>query len=126
VALMIAHPLVLPERPLDVAELEEAVCAWGRDIQRQAFAAAWAQQAALRPPVPCPTCGEIDQRPAGHKARKIGTTFGPVWLSRQRQQCRACGRHFPPGDAVLTPAVGLGQSTPALRECAALCGAGWP
>lgn len=124
--LMIAHPLMLPDRPLEVTELEEVVCAWGREIQRQAFAAAWERQQALRPPVPCPACGETDLCPAGHKPRKVETTFGPVWLSRQRQRCLACGRHFQPDDAVLGPAVGTGQCTPALREVAALTGASWP
>jgi hypothetical protein len=123
---MIAEPLVVPDRPLTLAELEEAVGAWGRRVQQAAFAAAFAQQAALRPAVPCPTCGEWDRRSAGHKPRKVETTFGPVWLERQRCQCRACGRYFQPDDAVLTPAVGLGQGTPALRELAAQCGASWP
>jgi hypothetical protein len=126
VELMIAHPFVLPDRPLDLAELEEAVAIWGREIQRQALALGWERQAAVRAPVPCPVCGETDARAAGHKPRKVETTFGPVWLARQRHQCRACGRHFQPDDAVLTPAVGMGQGTPALRELAALCGAGWP
>jgi hypothetical protein len=126
VDLMIPESLVLPDTPLDLAELEEAVCAWGRRVQQAAFAAAFARQAALRPPVPCPTCGELDQRPAGHKPRKIETTFGPVWLVRQRQRCRVCGRHFQPDDAVLGPAVGLGQGTPALRDLAAMTGASWP
>ena len=124
--LMIVHALVLPDTALDLAALEEAVGTWGREIQRLAFAAAWAQQAALRPTVPCPTCGECDQRPAGHKPRKIETTFGPVWLERQRQRCRACDRHFQPDDAVLTPALGEGRCTPALRNLAALTGASWP
>jgi hypothetical protein len=126
VDLIIAQPLVLPDRPIDVAELEEAVAAWGREVQRQALAEAFARQAALRPAVPCPACGATDARPAGHKPRLIETTFGPVWLARQRRRCRACGRHFQPDDAVLAPAVGSGQGTPALRELAALCGAGWP
>lgn len=124
--LMIAEPLVLPDLPLALAELEEEVRAWGRRVQQAAFAAAFARQAALRPAVPCPTCGEFDRRPAGRKPRKVETTFGPVWLERQRQCCRACGRYFQPDDAVLGPAVGLGQCTPALRELAALTGASWP
>ena len=124
--LMIAHPLVLPDRPLDLAELEEAVATWGREVQRQALALGWARQAVLRPPVPCPACGETDARSAGRKPRKVETTFGPVWLARQRRRCRACARRFQPDDAALTPAVGMGQGTPALRELAALCGAGWP
>lgn len=124
--LMIAEPLVLPETPLDVAELEEEVRAWGRRVQQQAFAAAWTAQAAVRPPVPCPSCGETDARPAGTKPRKVETTFGPVWLARQRQRCRVCGRHFQPDNAVLGPALGAGQATPVLRELAAQAGAGWP
>jgi transposase-like protein len=123
---MIVHPLVLPDTPLDVAQLEEAVRAWGREAQQRAFTAAWVAQAALRPPVPCPSCQATDLSPAGTKPRKIETTFGPVRLPRQRRRCRGCGRHFQPDDAVLVPAVGAGQGTPALRELAALAGAGWP
>jgi hypothetical protein len=123
---MIVHPLVLADAALTVEELEEAVTTWGREVQRQAFAAAWERQAALRSPVPCPTCGERDACPAGSKPRKIETTFGTVWLRRQRQRCAACGRHFQPDDAVLGPAVGMGQGTPALRELAAMAGASWP
>lgn len=37
--LMIAHPLMLPDRPLEVTELEEVVCAWGREIQRNGYEA---------------------------------------------------------------------------------------
>ena len=124
--LMRDHPLVLPDRPLDVADLEEVVTTWGREIQRQAVAAAWARQAAVRPAVPCPPCGGTDLRRAGHTSRTIETTFGPVRLSRQRQRCQDCGQHVQPDDAVLGPALGAGQCTPALRELAALTGASWP
>lgn len=124
--LMIAHPLVLPDAPLDLAQLEEVVRAWGLQAQQQALALAWERQAALRPPVPCPTCQSADLRPAGGKPRQVETTFGPVWLPRRRQRCRRCGRHFQPDDALLAAAVGTGQATPALRELAALSGASWP
>jgi hypothetical protein len=40
--------------------------------------------------------------------------------------CGACGHHFQPDDAVLTPLLGRGRCTPALRELAASCGASWP
>jgi hypothetical protein len=123
---MIAEPLVLPDAPLDLAELEEAVRAWGRRLQQRALATAWAGQAALRPPGPCPACGEAGSRPAGCKPRKVETTFGPVWLARGRRRCRGCGRHFQPDDAALGPALGPGRATPALRELAAQAGAAWP
>jgi hypothetical protein len=123
---MIPVPLVLPETARDLAQLEEAVGEWGRAVQRQALAAAWAAQAVLRPDPPCPACGGTDLRPAGAKPRKVETMFGPVWLPRRRVRCRACGRHFQPDDALLAPAVGAGRCTPALREAAALCGASWP
>jgi hypothetical protein len=123
---MIVHPLVLPDAPLTLEQMEEAVRAWGRQAQQRALAAAWERQAALRPPGPCPTCGETDSCPAGSKPRQVETTFGPVRLPRRRRKCRGCGRHFQPDDAVLTPAVGAGRCTPALRELAALSGASWP
>src|SRR5687767_12378149 len=123
---MIAHPLVVPDEPPDLARLEEAVRAWGLEVQRRALAAAWERQAALRPPGSCPACRGTDLRPAGGKPRRVETTFGPVWLPRQRRRCRACGRHVQPDDAALAPALGRGQWTPALCELAALCGASWP
>jgi hypothetical protein len=126
VEVMIAEPLVLPDAPLDLAALEAAVRAWGLRVQQAALALAWAEQAALRPPVPCPTCHGTEVRPAGTKSRQVETTFGPVRLPRRRQRCRACGRHFQPDDAVLAPALGAGQCTPAVRELAALSGASWP
>ena len=124
--LMIPLPLVLPDAPLDLAPLEEAVRAWGLQVQQQALALAWERQAALRPPASCPTCHGGDLRPAGRQPRQVETTFGPVWLARRRQRCRGCGRHFQPDDAVLSPAVGAGQCPPAVRELAALSGASWP
>lgn len=103
--------------------MEEAVRAWGLRVQQHALAAAWTQQAPLRPPRPCPRCGGAALSAAGTKPR---TTFGPVWLSRQRRRCRGCGCHFQPDDAVLTPGLGVGHGTPALRELAALSWASWP
>lgn len=123
---MIAVPLVLPEAPLDVAELEARVEAWGRGVMRQAMAAAWAGQAALRPAGSCPACGAAASRPAGSKARQVETVFGAVALPRQRRCCVGCGRHYQPDDAVLGPALGAGRLSPHLREVAALCGASWP
>jgi hypothetical protein len=79
-----------------------------------------------QPPVPCPTCQSLDQQRVGHKTRMIETLFGSVPLVRQRQCCRACGRHFQRDDALLTPVLGAGRCTPRLRELAALCGASWP
>jgi hypothetical protein len=126
VELMIPCPLVLPDEPLDLPQLEEAVHAWGLAVQRQALALAWARQAALRPPAPCPGCQGTDLRPAGRKPRQVETTLGPVRLPRRRVRCRGCGRHHQPDDAVLAPALGGGRCTPALRELAASCGASWP
>lgn len=82
---MIAVPLVLPDAPLGVGALEAPVAEWGRDVMRQALAAAWAAQAAVRPVGPCPACGAAASRPAGTKARRVETGFGTVTLSRQRQ-----------------------------------------
>ena len=62
---MIAVPLVLPEHALAVGALEAQVEAWGRQVMRQALAAAWAAQAALRPAGACPACGAAESRPAG-------------------------------------------------------------
>lgn len=123
---MIACPLVLPDDALDLAQLETAIHAWGLHIQREALARAWAAQASLRPPVPCPTCQGTDVRPAGSKPRQIETSFGPVRLPRRRVRCRGCGHHHQPDDAVLGPVLGSGRCTPALRELAASCGASWP
>lgn len=123
---MIAVPLELPDAPLGVRTLEEHVEAWGRQVMRQAMAAAWAAQATLRPVGPCPACGEQESRPAGSKVRHVQTVFGPVALSRQRRRCTGCGRHSQPDDAVLAPELGTGQLTPHLRELALLCGVSWP
>jgi hypothetical protein len=126
VDVMIVVPLVLPETPLGVSELEEQVLAWGREVMRQGMAAAWAAQAPLRAPAACPACASVQSTGAGTKPRQIETQFGPVTLPRQRRCCRACGRHYQPDDAVLALALGAGRLTPPLRELAALCGASWP
>jgi hypothetical protein len=123
---MVTHPLVLPDESLSLEALEAAVHAWGLEVQRHAFVEAWTRQVAQRPPLPCPTCGGTVTTSAGHKPRHLETVFGPVWLSRQRRQCRACGTHFQPDDALLAPAVGAGRCTPQVRALAALCGASWP
>lgn len=123
---MIAVPLVLPDAPLQLAELEERVQAWGQALMRQGLAAAWAAQAPLRPVPPCPGCGGPTVRPAGSKPRKLETGFGPVWLRRRRVRCTGCGHHFQPDDAVLTPTLGGGRLSPRLVDLAALCGASWP
>ena len=124
--LMIACPLVLPDEPLDLPRLEAVVHAWGLTIQQQALAVAWAQQAAVRPPPVCPSCGGMTVRPAGSKPRQVETIFGPVRLPRRRVRCQGCGQHHQPGDGELTAVLGDGQCTPALRELAASCGASWP
>jgi len=126
VELMIPCPLVLPDAPLDLAQLEEAVRAWGLAIQQQALVLAWERQAGARPPAACPTCQGTDLCAAGSKSRQVETMFGPVRLPRRRVRCRGCGRHHQPDDAVLAAALGGGQCTPALREAAASCGASWP
>jgi hypothetical protein len=126
VELTIPCPLVLPDEPLALPELEERVHAWGLLLQRQALALAWGMQAALRPTGPCPRCQSPDLRPAGRRSRTLETTFGPVRLPRQRVRCAACGHHHQPDDAALAPVLGGGRCTPALRELAASCGASWP
>jgi hypothetical protein len=123
---MLAVPLVLPDEPLDLAALEGQVQAWGQALMRQGLAEAWRAQAALRPIPPCPGCGGAAVHPAGSKRRKVETSFGPVWLPRQRVRCVGCRRHFQPDDAVLGPALGGGQLSPRLTDLAALCGASWP
>lgn len=123
---MIVVPLVLPDRPLPLSELEGCVEEWGRQLMRQGMAAAWAAQAPLRPLPPCPSCGEAQSRPAGRKPRHIETVFGPVSLSRQRRRCAACERHYQPDDALLTAEVGTGCLSAGLRELTALCGVSWP
>ena len=124
--LMIAVPLVVPEEAVDLAELEERVHAWGQTLMRQGLATAWSAQAARRPVPPCPACGEPTARPAGSKPRKVETSFGPVWLRRQRVCCTGCGRHVQPDDAVLARSLGGGRLSPRLTDLAALCGASWP
>jgi hypothetical protein len=123
---MIVVPLVLPDQALAVSELEPRVQDWGRQVMQQGMAAAWAAQARLRPLGSCPACGAEASRPAGSKARRVETLFGPVALPRQRRCCAACGRHYQPDDAVLVPEVGTGRLSPCLRELAVLCGASWP
>jgi hypothetical protein len=123
---MIAVPLVLPETALDLPALEEAVHGWGLRLQREALARAWAAQATLHAPRPCPHCAGPDLRPAGSKPRHVETVFGPVVLPRRRVRCAGCGRRHQPDDAVLAPVLRGGRCTPALRELAASCGASWP
>src|SRR5215212_753677 len=123
---MIAVPLVVPEQALTVGELEARVEAWGRQVMRQALAAAWVAQAVLRPAGACPACGRTESRLAGRKERWVETVFGPVALSRQRRCCAGCGRHYQPDDAVLGPELGGGRLSPHLREFVVLCGASWP
>lgn len=123
---MIVGPLVLPDQPLVVSALERHVEEWGRQMMRQAMATAWAAQAPLRPVGACPACGAGESRPAGGKARRIETVFGPVTLPRQRRRCTACARHYQPDDALLVPELGTGQVSPHLRELTVLCGTSWP
>jgi hypothetical protein len=123
---MIAVPLVVPEVSLGVGELEARVEEWGRRVMREAMAAAWVAQAALRPAGPCPACGARESRPAGRKGRRVETLFGSVTLPRSRRCCAGCGRHFQPDDVVLEPELGPGRLSPRLREVAVLCGASWP
>jgi hypothetical protein len=123
---MIAVPLALPDAPLGVGELEARVEEWGRGVMRQALAAAWAAQAPLRSVGTCPAWGVRQSRPAGRKARRVETLFGPVVLPRQRRRCAGCGRHYQPDDMVLGPEVGAGRLSPRLREVAVLGGVSWP
>jgi hypothetical protein len=123
---MIPLPLTLPDLPLSVEEMETTIHAWGLEVMRQGFAAAWHAQAALRPAIACPGCQSSVQRRAGTKARHLETRFGPVVVHRQRLRCQHCGRYFQPDDTLLTAALGVGRCTPALRVLAAQCGASWP
>lgn len=118
-------PLVVPDDCCDLPALEQVVQAWSQQVQRQALTAAWGACAATLTPV-CPRCGGTEVQAAGTKPRHVETMGGPVCLPRRRCRCAACGRHFQPDDAVLTPVLGTGRCTPALREVAALCGASWP
>jgi hypothetical protein len=124
--IILSVPLVLPDEPLDLAELETRVQAWGQEVMRAGMACAWAEQAALRSPQPCPTCASTALHPAGTKPRQVETLFGPVTLPRRRVCCGGCGRHFQPDDRVLRPILHGGRLSPALREVVALCGASWP
>jgi hypothetical protein len=83
-------------------------------------------QAALPPPVACPTCPAARQQRAGSRIRTVETRFGPVRLRRARVRCRGCGRHFQPDDAALDAILGTGRGTPPLPALAAQCGARWP
>lgn len=124
--LMIPLPLVLPDTPLPLDQLEEAVHTWGLAIQQAALALAWQAQAALRPPVPCPACRDVRQQRAGSRVRTVETRFGPVRLRRARVRCRGCGRHSQPDDAALDATLGGGRCTLPLRSLVAQCGASWP
>lgn len=124
--LMIPLSLTLPDTPLPLDQLEEAVDVWGLAIQRAALALAWQMQAALRPAVPCPACQSAQHQRAGSRPRGVETRFGPVRLRRARVRCRGCGRHFQPDDAALDATLGAGRCTPTLRALVAQCGASWP
>jgi len=106
--LMIPLPLIVPDTPLSLDQLEEAVHRWGLAIQQHALARAWQAQAALRPPVACPDCHDGRQQRAGSRIRTVETLCGPVRLRRARVRCRGCGRHFQPDDAVLDATRGAG------------------
>lgn len=54
--LMIAVPLVIPDEPLPLADLEARVEAWGHALMRQALAEAWVAQAPWRSTPLCPAC----------------------------------------------------------------------
>ncbi len=123
--LMIPLPLTLPDIPLPLDQLEEAVHLWGLAIQQAALARVWQAQATLRPAVPCPACQSTQQQRAGSRPRSVETRFGPVRLRRARVRCRGCGRHFQPDDATLDATLGAGRCTPLLRALAAQCGASW-
>ncbi|GAC1645216.1 MAG: hypothetical protein NVS4B2_34770 [Chloroflexota bacterium] len=124
--LMIPLPLVLPDTPLALDQLEESVHHWGLAIQQAALALAWQAQAALPPALPCPCCHSEQQQRAGSRRRTVETRFGPVRLRRARVRCRECGRHFQPDDATLDATLGAGRCTPLLRALVAQCGASWP
>jgi hypothetical protein len=124
--LMIPLPLILPDIPLALDQLEEAVHDWGLVIQQAALARAWQVQAALRPCVPCPDCHSDRQQRAGSRIRTVETCCGPVRLRRARVRCQGCGRHFQPDDTMLDATLGAGRCTPLLRAMAAQCGASWP
>jgi hypothetical protein len=76
--LMIPLPLILPDTPLSLDQLEEAVHLWGLAIQQHARARAWQAQAALRPPVACPACHGDWQQRAGSRLRMVETRCGAV------------------------------------------------
>ncbi len=80
--LMIAYPLILPDQPLSLDDLEGAIQAWGQEIKQRALALAWEAQAGQRPVVPCPTCQSCAHQRAGRKARTVETVFGAVRLAR--------------------------------------------
>lgn len=124
--LMVSLPLILPDTPLSLDELEVAVHQWGLAIQQQTLARAWQADAAMRPTGPCPHCPSHQHRQIGSKACRIETRFDAVRLARRRLWCRGCGRHCQPDDATLQPLLGAGQCTRSLREIAAQCGASWP
>lgn len=124
--LMIPLPLIVPDTPLPLDQLEERVHEWGLAMQQAALALAWQAQAALRSPIVCPTCDDVRQQRAGSRVRTVETRFGPVRLRRARMRCVGCGRHFQPDDAALDAILGSGRCTPVLRALAAQCGASWP
>jgi len=124
--MMAPPPLVLPDGPVGLAELEECAGAWGRAAVRQALAAGWAAQEARCPAAPCPACGEAAARPAGTTPRLVEARFGPARLPRRRVRCAGCGRHRRPADPALGAALGGGRLSPGRRGLAALCGASWP
>jgi hypothetical protein len=126
VEIIIPLRLVLPDAPASFAAVEACVQEAGRAAIRAAYAAAWVAQATLAAADPCPWCGDTTTHAAGAKPRRIETPFGAVTVPRPRRRCAGCGRRFQPGDARLREALGGGQCSPALRELAAIAGAGWP
>lgn len=124
--LMIPLPLTLPDTPLSLDQLEQAVHVWGLAIQQAVLALVWQMQAALRPAVPCPACRCAQHQRAGSRPRGVETRFGPMRLRRARVRCRGCGRHFQPDYATLDATLGAGRCPPLLRALVAQCGASWP
>jgi hypothetical protein len=106
----------------DLAQVEQAVLAAGRQAMAEAMRAACRAVAAQA--TACPHCGGADLRSEGTDRRVLLCVFGRVVLAPRRWRCYGCGRRFRPAAPWLAGLHGA-NVTPALAEICVLAGSSW-
>jgi hypothetical protein len=106
----------------DLAQVEQAVLAAGRQAMAEAMRAAC--RAIEERITACSHCGGAALRSEGTDTRVLLCVFGRVELAPRRWRCRGCGRRFRPVAPWLAGLHGA-NVTPALAELCVLAGASW-